>query len=59
MLRYPYQTLYDDFSILNFVSDMNYATFELYFRKVGWLHRKCASARGVCEHVGFFFEANL
>ena len=59
MLRYPYQTLYNDFSILNFVSDMNYATFELYFRKVCWLHRKCASARGVCEHVGSFFEANL
>jgi hypothetical protein len=53
VLRFPYQTLYNNFEIINFVSEMKFETFEYFYRKIIMIHRRCQKCEnsGVCGHI--------
>jgi hypothetical protein len=53
VLRYPYQTLYNNFEVINFVSEMSFETFEYFFRKVIFIHRTCEKDKQniMCCHI--------
>lgn len=52
LLRSPYQTVFNNISFVNFISEMQEETFEYYFRRILRIHRKCPLTAGPkCRHL--------
>ena len=58
-IKYPYQTVVNNFTVLNIVKEMNINTFLIYMARIKYYHRKCYKKDDhsfVCHHIQTFDE---